>query len=255
MPSTAVFKYIDSSLTTQSRSIQVISVRGFDDPDLVQFVPPVQNNLVDGSIETQFKGFRRVLTFDCGVLSDDTDRRFILAWNAANTRSIVYVSPDLGSEEIIVTLDYNHGATAFEYNNNWINDFIGGKQFIIQIVENAIRRTWYNYVPASGVDVIYIAKKIKVTGTQASPQTFQTNSGALATDATGQVFPAMSLVSWAISVICNGVPYQETQINQVGAITNVGTDISFQLAVSDAGNPSGDGFFYTDLLICLEAIP
>ena len=255
MPDSVVFKYVDSFGATQSRSLQAISVRGFDDPDLVQFVPPVQNNLVDGTIETQFKGFRRVITFDCGVLSSATDRKFVLSWGNANTRSIVYVSPDLGSEEIIVTPDYNHGATAFEYNNNWINDFVGGKQFIIQVVENAIRNTWYNYVPASGVDIIYIAKKIKITGTQASPQTFQTNSGVLATDATGQVFPAMSLTSWAISVICNGVPYQETQINQVGDVSNVGTDISFQLAVSDAGSPSGDGFFYTDLLICLEAKP
>lgn len=249
---TIICKYVDSTNTVQSDTIQVLSVRGFEEPDLVQFWPPIQNNLVDGTIETQFKGFRRVITFDCGILSNRTDRLFIQKFLNANTRSISYNGQSLGVEEIIVSLDFNHNATAFEFNDEWVNGFIYGKQFILYVVENAIRNVWYNYTPASTVDILYLATKIKVTGTNASPQTFQTNSGQLATDATGKVFPGMSLLTYAVTV--DPISLQDGKIARVGAITNVGAAISFQLAVSDAGAPSGDGFFYCDLLIGLEAI-
>ena len=248
----AIFKYVDSSGATQSRTIQVSLVKGFEEPDLVAFFPQIQNNFVDGTIETQFQGFRRVITFDCGVLSSRADRLFVQRFLTANTRSVSYQAADIGIEEIIVSHDYNHNGTAFEYDDTWINDSSLGKQFILYLVENAIRNVWSSYTPASGVDYIYIAYKIKVTGTQASPQTFQTNAGTLTLDATGKVFPAMSLLTWAVTIAFS--PYQDGKINRVGAITNVGTDISFQLAISDGGAPSGDGFFYTDIIIGLEAI-
>ncbi len=244
----ATFKYVDSASAIQSRSIQVLSVRGFEEPDFVAFVPPIQNNFVDGSLETQFKGFRRVITFDCGVLSSATDRGFVLNFLTANVRSITYQAAAIGIEEIIVSHD-----SGFEYNNSWVNDFIGGKQFILYVVENAIRTTWTNYTPAAETEIMYVKLKVKVVGTQASPETFQTNSGKLAVMENGSVFPAISLLTWVATVVANGAKYQDAGINQVGNISNIGTDLSFQLAVSDAGTASGDGFYYADIIFLLQA--
>ena len=101
---------------------------------------------------------------------------------------------------------------------------------------------------------MYIKLKVKIEGTQAAPETFTTNSGKLQYNYGTTPFPGISLLSYIVSVFCNSTPYQDAKINQVGDVTQSGSNISFQLAVSDSGNPSSDDFYYTDLTIGLQAI-
>jgi hypothetical protein len=109
------------------------------------------------------------------------------------------------------------------------------------------------YTPTTDTNIMYTQLKVEVTGTQSSPETFTTNSGKLATQENGSAYPVISLSTYVVSVVSNGSPYQDAKINQVGSLTQVGSNISFQLAISDTGNPSSDGKFYTDILIFLQA--
>lgn len=239
-------KYVDSLAAVQTLTLPALSVRGFDDPDEVAFFPPVRYDFVDGTARTAFKGFRRVITADLGVVSDAVSRRYIRAWLTANQRSIYYNSFGIGAEEIIVSLeDYE------SFQNEWLEGSSLFRRFILRVVEKVIRSEWSSYTPPSTVDIMYIKNKVKIEGTQASPEWFVTNTDKLETSESGNPYPNISLLSYAVTVITP--PYQDAKINQVGEVQQNGSNIEFQLAVSDAGNPSDDGFYYADIIIGLEA--
>lgn len=103
-------------------------------------------------------------------------------------------------------------------------------------------------------DLVYIKTKIKVEGTQASPELFITNSGKLLYNYGTTPFPEINLANAIVSVECNGTPYQDTTTcNQVGDISQSGANIAFSLAINDIGDPSDDGFFYFDITIKLQS--
>ena len=64
----------------------------------------------------------------------------------------------------------------------------------------------------------------------------------------------LAVESNLITVIANGVPYQDAKINQYGTTTQNGNNIDFYLAVSDVGNASADGYFYCDITFLLQDI-
>jgi phage gp36-like protein len=95
-------------------------------------------------------------------------------------------------------------------------------------------------------------KKVEVTGTQTSPQTFVTNAGALVVTENGDAFPSIDLTSQVANIVLTS--YQDCQVNQVGDITQSGTDITFQLAISDVGNASSDGKYYVTIDISVYGL-
>ncbi len=95
---------------------------------------------------------------------------------------------------------------------------------------------------------------MKIEGTQASPEGFTTNSGKLAVQETGAAYPVFSDLTHVFTVQVNGAPYQDAKINIVGTPSISAGNITFQLAVSDAGATSSDGFYYADIAIFLQAI-
>jgi hypothetical protein len=241
---TVTLKYIDTSGAIKSETLSVLDVRGFDDPDEIQLVPPIVNRFMDGSTRTDFKGFRRAITIDCGVIHDEAVHRALLGFLRADVRSVTYENAGRG-EELIVATD-THSLTSM-----WIRGLAIGKRFLLRVIENAIRSVWTDYTPASGVDIMHCKLKVEITGTQAAPETFVTNAGKLATMENGAQFPTISLLTWVASVVA--VSYQEAEVNIIGTPTNSGTNLTFQLAVSDAGKASSDGKYYADILVLLQA--
>jgi hypothetical protein len=242
-------KYLDSSSILHSQTFNVLSVKGFDDPDKVQLVPPYQPVMVDGSIQDYIKGFRRIITADLGVVASSVDRRTIQSFLRAQTKSIVYQGSQVLAEEVFVNLQDVSG-----YQNEWKWDFEGARYFVLQILENQIRTVWpVSFLPSDNMTG-YIIYHVKIEGTQASPETFQTNSGKLQYNFGTTPFPVMNLTTYNITVIANGAKYQDANINQVGTTAQAGNNISFQLSVSDLGNPSGDGYYYADIVFLLQAL-
>jgi hypothetical protein len=241
-----IFKYLDSIGVVHTQSFAMLSVKGCDDPDRVELVPPIRYDMRDGYAETAFKGFRRVITMELNVLSAYED--YIRAFLQAQSKSVTWQGRNIVSEQVQVVWE---GET---YENEWIDNYEGSKKYILELRENTIRTVWP--VPINPVEnmIGYIKTKVKIAGTQTSPETFTTNSGKLQYNYGTTVYPPISLLSYVVSVIANGAPYQDGKINQVGDVTQSGNNITFQLAVSDAGNPSADTYFYADIAIILQEI-
>lgn len=129
MADTITLKYGASSSVT----LRVLSVRGMDDPDWVDFYPAISNSYIDGAKDNQFKGFRRKVRIDCGVVASRNDRLAILYWLLDNNRKI-----DYGSETNIYFVPQNAGG----YENEWIEDISAARRFIFELDETSIRTTF-----------------------------------------------------------------------------------------------------------------
>lgn len=88
--------YTDSADAQQVITMNVIAVRGLDDPDSVLFFPPLLYDFMDGSKKTAFVGFRRKIMLDFGVVADKAKHTSILAFLQSNTRYLYYQSPIMG---------------------------------------------------------------------------------------------------------------------------------------------------------------
>lgn len=244
---TITLKYVDTSNVAHSQTFNALSVRGFDDPDKVQLVPPYQPEKLDGSLQSYIKGFRRVITVDLGIVASSVDRRTIQSFLWANTKSLVYRGSQIYSEEVFVNLQDVSG-----FRNEWMWDFEGARYFVLEIVESRIRTIWPQVIQPTDNMTGYIIYNVKIEGTQGTPETFQTNSGKLQYNFGTTPFPAMDLSTYNIQIVTS--PRQDGKINQVGSITQAGSDISFQLAYSDMGNASPDGYYYADIVFLLQDI-
>jgi hypothetical protein len=243
----STFRYLDSVGTVHSNTFDTLFIRGGEMPWKWRYVPNNIFEKADGSKETKFRAFQRIFSIELRALNAYED--FIRAFLQASTKSITYQGLNILSEESFIVFE------SAEYENEWHNDFKLTKRYVIEFVESRVRTVWPPYSPPPTTDdLMYIAKKIKIIGTQASPETFTTNAGQLLFNYGTTVYPSISLLSYVVTVIANGAPYQDAKINQVGDITQSGSDITFKLAVSDSGNPSSDTFFYADITIGLQAI-
>ena len=136
-----------------------------------------------------------------------------------------------------------------------LNGFKAEKLFTFELLESVVRTEWPSttIIPIPDTDV-YIIKKVKIVGTNTSQESFTTNSGKLQYNYGTTPLPSINLLSYIVSIVAIGAIYQDAKINQVGNITQSGSNISFFLAVSDTGNASDDTFFYADIIITLQAI-
>jgi hypothetical protein len=105
-------------------------------------------------------------------------------------------------------------------------------------------------VAAEAGELAYLKRHVKIEGTPDSPETFTTNVGKLATMQTSAPYPTFTDTTHVYTVIFEhyqgGVPYLVTQPSITGG------NITFTAAVDYAGNPSGDGFFYSDITLILQ---
>lgn len=244
---TATLRYLDSLGTVQKKDFEVLSVEGLDIPKKLRFIPPQIYDIVDGSKATEYRGFQKIIGVSLSPIN--SNETFIEKFLQAGTKSLAYQGINVVSEEDQVVFE-----TA-EFESEHFDGFKYEKLYKFELTEKTVRHVWgFPTIPIVDNMIGYIKIKVKIEGTQASPETLTTNTGKLAYNFNTTVFPAISLLNYNVSVICNGTPYQSGKINQVGDVSQSGSDITFQLAHSDSENPSDDGFWYADLVIVLQAI-
>ena len=241
MSSTITFKY-RTGATTYSRTLPLLYTKGLDDPDEVEFVPPLQFEAQDGSLIEEIKGFRRIILARIGVLQTAADRLFMLNFLQSSTRWI-----DMG----VFAAVHCVLADVAGFENLWLWETKLAPYYEVLLKENVIYQTWPDSLEPVETETLYIKTWVEITGTEASPQTLTTNAGALATDDTGAAYPAINLASWVVSVML--IERQDCLINRIGDVTQSGTDISFTVAHSDIGNAYSDGLFYAQVVIGLQA--
>lgn len=240
MAQSVTFRY-RSGATTYSRTFTALAVRGLDEPDIVKLVG-WQFKASDHSLIEFFKGFRRCPIVTIGVIQEAADRQFMLYFLQAVDRWIY-----LGSLASV----YCVLADPEGFENEWKYDTSLMRYYDIALRENVIYTEWPAGVEPTETETLYIKSKVEITGTEASPQTLTTNAGALATDDTGNAYPAINLASWAVTVILT--EHQDRLVNRVSDITQSGTDISFTVAASDIGNLYADNKTYATITIGLQA--
>lgn len=217
-------------------------MRGLDEPDEGQIVG-TQTDGLDGTISETIIGFRRVITAGLGILQESADRAYMLEFASAQDRWIT-MSP-MGSVHLVLE-------DPAKFANEWKNGSSLARRYTVRLVENVLQTTWPTYADPVVEELAYIKTHVQITNTPDSPQTLTTNAGALATDDTGNAYPAINLATYAASVIIQ--PEQECDCMRVSSITQSGTDITFQVAHSYAGNAYADGNFYAQITILLEAL-
>jgi len=240
---TLTFTYINTAGTSSTKNIDVLSLRGWTNPDEFENFG-VQQSYLNGTIQERFIGFRRIVTIDFGVINDRDERIHLLYWLLAPNKSITY-----GSDTAhFALLDFGR------YANEWLESCELGRQFILSLAETDIRTT----MPTSIVEgeVAYIKRKVAIAGTQSAPETFTTNAGKLATDQTGASYPTFDTSAYAYQV--HLTPYQEAGVNLIAepSISGGGStgNLTFTIAISDAGKAFGDGSYYSDIVIIAQAI-
>jgi hypothetical protein len=239
---TVSLRYYKSGILN-SKSFNALSVKGFDDPDRVQFVA-FQYPIVDGSIQEEIVGFRRFITLDLGVVTSAADRRTIQEFLTANQRSASFQGA-VASEASVVLNDVSG------YADEWKWDTVLGRSFVLDILDDRVYQFW----PTALADnmIGYTIKKVLIVGTQVNPEQFTTNSGKLQYNFGTTPLPSINLALYNVSIVANGSVYQNATINQVGAITQVGSNISFYLAMNDGAIASSDGNIYCDITILCQA--
>lgn len=225
-----------------TRSFAALSVKGLDEPDDVRLVG-VQHEYRNGVIAEQLQGFQRVITLDLGVLTDKDDRFFLLKFLTSSNRQL-----RTSSQLSFVSL-----VDPERFANEWMDDIEHGRRFTLSLIDEQVYRVFPTI--ALETEIMYLKSKVEITGTQASPESFTTNSGKLATDETGNAYPTFNAATHVVHVSVNGAPYQEAHVNIIEKPAVSSGNISFQLAVQDGGKPASDGKFYADISIFLQAKP
>lgn len=242
---TLALRYAGDSGLIETRVMPFNSIRGLNDPDKFELVPPVIAEHSDGYLRTHFVGFRRIITIDYGVLQDRDVHEFLLSFLKAERKSIAYFDSPHYEDFFVVPTDPR-------FESEWVARCKLGKKFVHELAENVIRDRWIDYSLATDADVAHTKCKVEVsaTATETSPERFETNTGKLLAMENGESWPSLSLLSWTIAVA--GKDYQGCKIFRVGDMTNNGSNAVFYLALDGAGAPASDGKYYCDIILQLQ---
>ncbi|HEY5614410.1 MAG TPA: hypothetical protein VIL52_00175 [Bacteroidota bacterium] len=132
---TVTLKYNHPTSGATERTLAVNAVRTIDDPDEFELFPGIQHQYLNGALEEQIKGFRRVITIDFGVLQNIFDRFAVLYFLLDPERTIDYSPGILGESDIAVALE-NPGGFA----NEWMGGMSLGKRYVLRLREKNIRQ-------------------------------------------------------------------------------------------------------------------
>lgn len=234
---TVELAYHDGS-TYQTRNYNAYRVKGIGTPDAVQFLT-IQHRLKNGGFAEYIKNFNLVITLQLEVIQDIEDATFLWEFYRRQTRRVIY--------DGYYSFVEPHGDMALVAE--WLENCELGRAYTLRLVD--VRA--YTAFPSRNIgDRMYFTYKVKIEGTQASPETFTTGSGKLATTARGTAYPTFDSGTQSVHVEVNGAPYQDGKINIVTQASISGGNVTFTAAVSDAGNPSSDGFFYADIAFYIQ---
>jgi hypothetical protein len=220
-----------------SRTIELLSFRGMDEPDQLEKVGVVHECL-DGSIVEQILGFRKIITATVRPITSALDRRFLVKFFLSNDRTIKYgnyISGVVCDEEMLA---------------EWIEDCEHGREFTFRLTDTHVYHSWSDGV--TGDDLLYMSAEIEITGTEETPQTLTTGQAPIEHMANGSDWPAFNDDTYdfvPIPVARDGTFYGVVK----ASIAETAGSLSFQIFHSDTGNPASDGKFYCVIALFLQA--
>ena len=112
----------------ESKTFDVLYVRGLDDVDDFRLWPRISNKLLDGSLVEKNIGFGRNITIDFGVIPLAADQIWLLNFLIASDKVI-----SCPAEDVPVVLGNTDGVASV-----WLLDLEFAKSFVIQFQEVSI---------------------------------------------------------------------------------------------------------------------
>lgn len=129
---------ISFSAVKQFIDLKYLSMKGFDSPDSGEFFPPIKNAIIDGTLNTQFKGYRRKCQIVFYITNNVNSQNQVLLWQLDNDRTIDYNSTETNAAEAGLTV-VPEDEKGFEVE--WINDFALTKKYTLNLIESSGIRT------------------------------------------------------------------------------------------------------------------
>lgn len=241
--------YYDSGGTQHTQTFDALRVKGVDPSDNLEQFPGVIFKAVDGSYVQPTIGTRRHFNIDLGVLQAYTDRLFCANYMVANRKVLTYTHD--GINEIALSV-VNEDALR-PLKTEWLDNVEIARFVTLAVQESQIQ---FQFTPSNPVIVdtdMYLKVKVAITGTDASPEHFVTNSGKLATcDAPSGSYPAFNAATQKFSIGFD--ERQDCSIHQVGEIAVVSGNLDFYLAASDYAGSDASGTIYSDIKIYIVNI-
>jgi hypothetical protein len=200
-------------------------IKGLSEPWKWRYVPDKVFKAADGSSSTQYQGFQRYIRLELAPISADDD--FIRIFLQAETKTVLIPGSVLLSDSCQATFE------EIEQEDAWHEDFFNARLYTIDLLEKTVRTDWPTPIPIGDNMTGFIVHDIEVVGTLSAPETFTTNVGKLLYQHDTFPFPPIDLSTNKVSIVFDYD--QPWMVCRVGAISQSGTNITFQLAVAGSG--------------------
>lgn len=129
--------YIRLNYSAGYTDLKILSAKGLEDPERVAMFPPIKNEYLDGTMDNQFKGFRRKPLIYVGVVKSRTDRIGILNWYLDNDRTISYSYNGYAADDIPVVPSSTDG-----FESEWLGGISLARSYTFDLEETSIRSEW-----------------------------------------------------------------------------------------------------------------
>ena len=226
--------------TSYSQAFGASALVGVDEPDRLHKVGVV-HAMLDGTLSEQIAGFRKEpITLKLQPSYTAVQRRFLVKWLLATTKRVIYgnyVSEGVTDEALV---------------SNWLYDLEYGRAFDVQIYDEHVYHAWDDGVIVE--DLMYLKRQVEVIGTLASPETFTTNTGKLVVMQNADAFPSFNSSTHDFLIVVNGDKQCEASFSIVkDSVSVVAGNLTWQMFISDFGQPAADSKYYASIAIFLQA--
>ena len=171
----AIFLYTESG-NIYSRTIELLSFRGMDEPDQLRKIGVI-HDLLDGGISEQVRGFNKIITAQVRAITTALDRRFMAAWIVSETKVLRYgnyISSVVSGKDL---------------ESQWLEDCEYGREFTLELIDLNLYTEWSDGVLSD--ETMYIKLKVEMSqdATETSPEVLTTNVGKLVVMENDDAFP------------------------------------------------------------------
>lgn len=220
--------------------MELSRLAGLYEPDEFEIVGVVHHYL-DGSIEEQILGGRKVLELDVVPTIDPLERRFLAKFILSDAKTLLY-------------RDYS--SAVINDNDNLISEWLEsceyGRRFTMRLKEDHIHHK-FTAGNVSG-DSLYFKREVEITGTEAVPQELTTNTAPLSVMQNGDAWPVFDDTDNDHLVVLTENNCQATFGIVKGSISITGGNLHCHVFVSDYGAPASDGKYYCAFAIFLQPL-
>lgn len=237
-----ILEYIREG-TSYLRTFNLLVVKGFDVADEAM-LERIKHLYLTGTLEEEIMGFHKVIELGFGERLTAAEQRFLTRFYSATWKGLyygLYYSKVVNEDDSLVS--------------TWESEAELGRSFTCRFLSTNVFGQWDTLIPVEDDDMPYLKLKVKVEGTESSPEQFTTNVGKLLTQENTESFPTFNDTTHVFAVMLGSSKYQQAGVSLTDVPTVSGGNLTWYAFHDDMGAPASDGFYYCDVVIFIKARP